>query len=100
MRFINLYLDHAKVGCGWRPCFVVKEGKVKTRLFFPADCQSIEVPHAELRKAKDITIPNRRAAAKVAATIRDNFKQRKRLHLAVAGRDAKAVMEDLRKIAA
>jgi hypothetical protein len=100
MRYMSLYLDHAKIGCGWRPCFVVKEGRIKTRLFFPADCQSVEVPNAEVRKARDIPIPNRRAAAKVAAVIRDNFKQRKRLHLAVAGRDAKAVMEDLKKVAA
>lgn len=100
MRYINLYLDHQKVGCGYRNFFVVHEGRVKTRLFYPAECQSVEVPHVELRKAKEIPIPNRRAAAKIAAVIRDNFKQRKRLHLAVAGRDAKAVIDDLRKVAA
>lgn len=100
MRYINLYMDHAKIGCGWRPAFVINEGRLKTRLFFPADCQSIAVANDELRKAKEIPIPNRRAAAKIAAVIRDNFKMRKRLHLLVSGNDAKAVVDDLRKVAA
>jgi hypothetical protein len=100
MRYIEVYLDHPKVGCGYRRFFITHEGRIKTRLFNPSDCQSVEVPHAELRKAKEISIPNRRAAAKVAAVIRDNFKMRKRLHLAVAGRDAKAVMNDLKGVAA
>lgn len=100
MRYIELYLDTAKTGCGYRRFFVVHEGKLKTRLFYPSECTSVEVPHAELRKAKDITPANRREAAKVAAVIRDNFKMRKRLHMAVAGRDAKAVMNDLKGIAA
>jgi hypothetical protein len=100
MRYIELWLDTAKTGCGYRRFFITHEGRVKTRLFNPSDCQAVEVPNADLRKAKDIPIPNRRAAAKVAAVIRDNFKMRKRLHMLVSGKDAKAVIDDLRKVAA
>jgi hypothetical protein len=96
MRYVELYLDHPKIGCGMRRFFVIKEGKHTARLFYPPTSTSLDVKLDVLAGARDIELPTRRHSAHVAADIRDNYKARKRLHLIVNGTDAKAAIEALR----
>lgn len=71
MRKISLYLDHPKVGCGWRSYLVLTVGPKWVRLLSTETAETIKVPASELRFAREEKIkPSRalRRLRKVAAT--------------------------------
>lgn len=67
MRLISLYLDHSKVGCGWREYLVLKEGPKWTKLISTATADAITIPSTEMKWARDVPLKKTRAARRLRA---------------------------------
>lgn len=62
MRQVRLYLDHPRVGCGWRQYLVLTVGPKWARVINIESAETIKIPAAELRHAKDMPLKPARAA--------------------------------------
>lgn len=50
VQYLSLYLDHPKVGCGWRAYLVLKEGHKWTRLFCTETAEALTLPRKDADK--------------------------------------------------
>lgn len=60
MRYIRLYVDHPKIGCGFRAFLVVKTGRIWAHLVSTDTAEAIKVPVGDLKWAKPLTFHPRR----------------------------------------
>lgn len=61
MRYIRLYVDHPRIGCGFRDWLVIRTGRVWAHLVSCDTAEIIKVPVGDLRFAKDLPVKaNRR----------------------------------------
>lgn len=70
MRYLSLYLDHPKVGCGWRSYLVVKEGRIHARLVYAATGESLTVPKTAITHGRDLPLKPTRMAKRLRAVAR------------------------------
>lgn len=72
MRYVSLWIDDGRVGCGRRQFFVVAEGRKWVTLFYAPLCATIKVTKPGYIKARPIDEKYRKGW--MAATIRANAK--------------------------
>jgi len=76
--YVRLYVDHPKVGCGWRGFVVVKRGHKLAHLLYPPTLAAITVPINDLAAAEAPPVN----PGKLAARIKRTRRARKRYGLA------------------
>lgn len=99
MRYVDLNLEHPRIGSGHRRFFVVREGRKRARLFYVPACVGFDMPVEVLKKARDVPAVDRREAQMghgylpkhMARRLRDNLRQRRM----DPTEDAKAVLAAL-----
>jgi hypothetical protein len=83
VRYLELWLDHPKVGCGYRRFIDLTKPKAKqATLFYWPTLTKITVPLADLRGAKEIVLSRAEERA-LLKRVRAQLKHYKRLGLAV-----------------
>lgn len=70
VQYVTLYLDHPKVGCGYRRFLVLKVGRKEVRLLCVESAESLKVPVADLKFAKPEAFKPRRLAKRISNTAR------------------------------
>lgn len=68
MQYIDLWIDHPKIGCGRRHFLVLKEGRTLVKLLSTGTMETITVPKAILARAIPVTIKPSRLARRMRAT--------------------------------
>jgi putative component of toxin-antitoxin plasmid stabilization module len=56
MRKVSLYLDHPKVGCGWRIYLVAKEGRKWVKLIAIGTAETVTVPAEVMKTARELKL--------------------------------------------
>lgn len=69
-RAISLYLDHPKVGCGWRSYLVLKEGRKWATLLCTETAEDLRLPLADLKAGRPLVIKPSRCARRLRETAR------------------------------
>lgn len=69
-RVLSIYLDHPKVGCGWRRFLVVKEGKKYATVICLENAEPLKLDMKELCSGKPIEFKPRRVEKRLRATAR------------------------------
>lgn len=64
-KLISLYLDHPKVGCGWRRYVVLTVGPKWARLVSAETAEAIRIPAKELATGRPLPIKPTRAARRL-----------------------------------
>lgn len=77
---VMLWLDEARVGCGWRPYVVLSEGRKRVHVFQPATLVHLDLTVEEYRVARATTDRALEAVrdirpAKLAKYIKGRLKQ-------------------------
>lgn len=70
--FVSLWIDHAKVGCGWRGFFVATIGRKSVTLFYPPLLATVTVPMPAFLLSRPIraALNKRRMKAQIRTTAR------------------------------
>lgn len=71
MTYIRLYVDHPKIGCGFRPFLVLKTGRVWAHLLATETAETIKIPVADLKWAKPLPLKSGRLARRLKLVDRD-----------------------------
>lgn len=61
MQYLSLYLDHAKVGCGWRGYLVLKVGRIHARVICAETAESFSIPKKDLAHGRPLPLKRTRA---------------------------------------
>jgi hypothetical protein len=64
---VRLYLDHPKVGCGWRGYVVVQVGRVWAKLVCIENAEPLKVPVGQIAHARPMEFKPRRLARRIKA---------------------------------
>lgn len=67
MKYIRLYVDHPRIGCGNRIFLVLKTGRVWAHLIAAGTAELIKVPVGDLRWAKPLPFKPGRAVKRLRA---------------------------------
>lgn len=70
MQYLRLYLDHPKVGCGWRAYLVLKVGRIHARVICTESADAITIPKTELAHGRPLPLKPTRAARMLRAVAR------------------------------
>lgn len=84
---ISLYLDHPKVGCGWRPYIVLKSGRLWASLLATETAERIKIPVGLLKTGRPLPVKRTRMARRLREVARTYGEQD-----SVAVKDALAVL--------
>lgn len=70
-QYLRLWIDHPKVGCGWRSYLVVREGRKWTRLLCTETAESLMLSEGEWApiKNRSVQLPFKRT--RVARRLRE-----------------------------
>lgn len=98
MRYLDVWLDNASVGCGWRRALDISGPRMKdVLLLFPATLTQIRVNAAELRRAKELELSSRQAR-RLRAQLKRGLKSHKRHGLRAPETVVKTTIEALEKL--
>lgn len=64
---VRLYLDHPKVGCGWRSYLVVDVGRVWAKVICTENAEPLKIPVTDLAHGKIEDFKPRRLAKRLKA---------------------------------
>lgn len=67
---LSLYLDHPKVGCGWRAYLVLKEGRKHARILCTETAEAFTVPVLTLKSGRPMPLKPSRCARRLRDTAR------------------------------
>lgn len=70
LEYVEMYLDHAKVGCGWRRFLVLRAGRKHVRLLYPSTLVQFTIGRDEYVAAHPVPVADttpRRLAERLAA---------------------------------
>lgn len=70
IEYLTLYLDHPKVGCGYRRFLVLKKGRVEAKLLCVETAESLSLPVGLLQGGTPETYKPRRLIKRIKATAR------------------------------
>ena len=70
-QYLNLYLDHAKVGCGWRAYVLIRVGRKWARLVCTETAETLSIEVKELRGARPLPFKRTRLARRLRQVARD-----------------------------
>lgn len=68
IEYLSLYLDHPKVGCGWRNYLVLKRGRIHARLLATESADALTVNVADLAHGRPQPVKKTRLAKRIRAT--------------------------------
>lgn len=69
-QIISLYLDHPKVGCGWRRYLVLQQGRIHARIICMENAEALKIPATTLATGKIEPFQRTRAVKRLRATAR------------------------------
>jgi hypothetical protein len=71
IQYLSLYLDHPKVGCGWRSYLILKEGRKWTRLLCTETAEAMTLSRKDadklIKEGKPLVLKPTRLAKRIRA---------------------------------
>lgn len=84
MSYVRLYIDHPRVGCGFRAFLVLRTGRIWAHLICTETAEAVKVPVGDLRWAKPMPLKPTRLARRLRAVAKDYSVETEALKEAIA----------------